>query len=171
MNETDAVSLLSKAAERDICVWLDGGWGVDALVGRQTRPHGDIDLFVRRGDAAAFMELLGGEGFRETPAHFTTGGHTEWRTADGRVVDLHLFEFAGDGTGAGDGTVLFEGESYPAAILEGRGTIGGFPVRCLTPEAQLIYHQGYEHDGNDVRDVMLLCETFGLPVPDEYFNG
>jgi hypothetical protein len=79
---------------------------------------------------------------------------------------------AGSGVGTGGGaTLLFEGESYPAAILEGRGTIGGFPVRCLTPEAQLIYHQGYQHDDNDVRDVMLLCETFALPVPNEYSNG
>lgn len=24
--------------------WLDGGWGVDALVGRQTREHRDVDI-------------------------------------------------------------------------------------------------------------------------------
>ena len=24
--------------------WLEGGWGVDALVGRQTRPHRDVDI-------------------------------------------------------------------------------------------------------------------------------
>jgi len=24
--------------------WLEGGWGVDALVGRQTRPHRDVDV-------------------------------------------------------------------------------------------------------------------------------
>jgi lincosamide nucleotidyltransferase A/C/D/E len=166
MNEKDAAGLLKKAAGHNIEVWLDGGWGVDALVGRQTRPHGDIDLFVRRGDAAAFMELLSTEGFRETPAAFTTEGHTKWRADDGRTVDLHLFEFATNGTGGA--TLLFEGESYPAAVLDGRGTVGGVAVRCLTAEAQLLYHRGYEHRENDVRDVLLLCETFGLPVPDEY---
>jgi hypothetical protein len=27
-------------------VWIAGGWGVDALVGRQTRIHSDLDLAV-----------------------------------------------------------------------------------------------------------------------------
>jgi hypothetical protein len=42
------------------------------------------------------------------------------------------------------------------------------PVRCLTAEAQLLYHQGYVHSEKDVQDVWLLCKTFGLPVPAEY---
>jgi hypothetical protein len=28
-------------------IWLDGGWGVDALVGEQTREHEDLNLIVR----------------------------------------------------------------------------------------------------------------------------
>lgn len=34
---------------------------------------------------------------------------------------------------------------------------------CVT-----IYNLGYEHDENDMHDVMLLCETFQIAVPDEY---
>lgn len=29
-------------------VWLDGGWGVDALLGRQTRPHDDMDIVIEQ---------------------------------------------------------------------------------------------------------------------------
>jgi lincosamide nucleotidyltransferase A/C/D/E len=162
MNESDAVDLLEKAGAHGIAVWLDGGWGVDALVGRQSRPHGDIDLFVRREDADALTALLRREGYRRSPAEYTTEEHTTWCAAGGRTVDLHRFEFAGADT------LRFEGELYPACLLDGTGTIGGVPVRCLTPEAQLLYHQGYEHDENDTADVLLLCETFGLPVPEEY---
>jgi lincosamide nucleotidyltransferase A/C/D/E len=162
MTESDALDLLRQAAAHDIEVWLDGGWGVDALVGRQTRVHEDIDLFIRRKDAAALTALLRREGYRETPAEYTTEGHTKWCAADGRTVDLHRFEFIGAET------LRFEGESYPASLLDGTGTIGSLPVRCLTAEAQLLYHQGYEHDENDAADVRLLCETFGLPVPEEY---
>ena len=25
-------------------IWIDGGWGVDALLGTQTRPHSDVDI-------------------------------------------------------------------------------------------------------------------------------
>lgn len=28
-------------------VWVGGGWGIDALVGRQTRQHRDLDLMHR----------------------------------------------------------------------------------------------------------------------------
>ena len=27
-----------------VTYWLDGGWGVDALYGKQTRDHRDIDI-------------------------------------------------------------------------------------------------------------------------------
>jgi lincosamide nucleotidyltransferase A/C/D/E len=162
MNESEVVDLLKKAGRHGIELYLDGGWGVDALVGRQSRPHQDIDLFVRRADADAFTALLHREGFREIPAEYTTEGHTKWYAADGRTVDLHRFEVTGADT------LRFENELYPASLLDGTGTIGGVPVRCLTPEAQLLYHQGYEHDANDSADVLLLCNTFDLPVPEEY---
>ena len=28
----------------DVTYWLDGGWGVDVLFGRQTMEHRDIDI-------------------------------------------------------------------------------------------------------------------------------
>lgn len=38
-----------------IAYWLDGGWGVDVLAGRQTRIHRDIDINF---DAQYTEELL-----------------------------------------------------------------------------------------------------------------
>ena len=32
----------------------DGGWGVDALLGTQTRVHNDIDLFVEKSIAKIY---------------------------------------------------------------------------------------------------------------------
>jgi len=32
---------------------LDGGWAVDALLGRQTRPHGDLDIALPAAGAWA----------------------------------------------------------------------------------------------------------------------
>jgi NAD(P)-dependent dehydrogenase (short-subunit alcohol dehydrogenase family) len=43
------------------------------------------------------------------------------------------------------GTLRFNNELYPPDALNGKETIGGITVRCLTAEAQLLYHQGYEH--------------------------
>ncbi|WP_442920489.1 nucleotidyltransferase domain-containing protein, partial [Methanobrevibacter sp.] len=46
----DACEILEMLSEASVKVFLDGGWGVDALIGRETRIHNDIDLFVEKKD-------------------------------------------------------------------------------------------------------------------------
>jgi len=160
MNENDVVDLLKKIKNVGIDLWITGGWGVDALIGYKTRPHNDIDLFIQKKDEIAFIEMISSDGYRETKMEYTTDDHTVWSDADGRTIDLHLFEFAEAET------LRFENESYPSNVLNGKGQIGGVSVNCLTVEAQLQYHQGYEHSEKDIHDVLLLCKTFGLPIPE-----
>ena len=42
--QKDLFEVLDFMEELDITYWLDGGWGVDALIGRQTREHRDVDI-------------------------------------------------------------------------------------------------------------------------------
>ena len=42
----------------DIAVWLFGGWGLDARLGRITRDHGDVEFWVERGQAQSSKTLL-----------------------------------------------------------------------------------------------------------------
>lgn len=175
ITERDATEILRLAADAGVRVWLDGGWGVDALVGRMTRPHDDVDLFVRRTDQQLFERALTAAGFSERVMHYTETDHTAWQDARGRTIDLHVFEFvsaAGDPESAGDleaaADILFLGERYPGAVFSGRGTISGMEVSCIEPASQLLFHLGYEHDADDVHDVRLLVETFGFDLPDEY---
>jgi len=162
MNEDDVVDLLKKAKQIGVDVWIDGGWGVDALVGQQTRLHNDIDIFIQKQDTTAFTEMLKSNGYSETKMDYTTADHTAWCDDYNHTIDLHLFEFAEAGT------LRFENETYPSDILNGKGLIGGIAVRCLTPEAQILYHQGYEQKEKDRHDVLLVCKTFGLSIPEEY---
>ena len=78
-------------------VWLGGGWGVDALVGHQTRAHRDLDLAIAADDERAALAALGELGYVID---------ADWRpvrvevVAAGRGrVDLHplTFDEAGDG--------------------------------------------------------------------------
>ena len=162
MNENDVVDLLKKTEHIGVDVWITGGWGVSALIGKQIRPHNDIDIFVRKKDAEVFTKMLRLNGYRETKMEYTTADHTVWYDDHDRTIDLHLFEFAETGI------LRFENEIYPSDVLSGKGIIGGVTVRCLTAEAQLLYHQGYEHTEKDIHDVLLLCETFGLSIPKQY---
>jgi lincosamide nucleotidyltransferase A/C/D/E len=162
MNEDSVIDLLKKAEHIGVDLWIDGGWGIDALLGRQTRPHNDIDIFAQKKDAKAFTEMLKLNGYCETEMEYTTNDHTAWSNSDNCIIDLHLFEFAEEGK------LRFDNAIYPSDALNGKGTIGGIAVRCLTVEAQLLYHQGYEQTEKDRHDVLLLCEIFGLPIPEEY---
>lgn len=137
--------------------WVAGGWGVDALVGRQTRPHRDLDLAV---DAAALTEtlrLLVPLGYRP---------ETDWLpvrlelAAEGeRWVDLHpvAFDAAGNGRQAGPAGTHF---SYPAADLVA-GAVAGHPLPCLSARLQVVFHSGYPPRAVDEADLALLATLTG----------
>ncbi|UNX54861.1 aminoglycoside nucleotidyltransferase [Georgenia sp. TF02-10] len=163
MSERDVVRLLALLAEKGVRPWIDGGWGVDALLGRQTREHADLDMVIEDRDEAATVSVLEGEGFQAVPMWFTTPVHTVWRHEDGRVVDLHVVVLDDDGSGIyGDEGV------YPADGLTGRGRIGGDDVRCISATAQVEFHRGYELRDQDRHDVGLLHAELGVPLPPEY---
>lgn len=162
VNQTDALEIISYAEENGITVWLDGGWGIDALLEEQTRPHNDIDLFVEERHGEKYIEILKERGFAEVTEAYTTPSHTVWKDAQGRIIDLHIFEFNEQGQ------LVFEGETYPPEVFGGIGKIGDKIVNCIDAEYQVLFHLGYDHDENDVHDVKLLCERFNIPVPSQY---
>ena len=92
---------------------------------------------------------------------YTTDGHTVWKDDKQRIIDLHCFEFTDDG-------IVYEGDIFPSKTFSGIGKVGDITVSCIEPLSQVMLHLGYEHDKNDVHDVMLLCETFQIAIPDEY---
>lgn len=40
----DLITILKILNDSNIKYWLDGGWGVDVLAGKQSRNHRDIDI-------------------------------------------------------------------------------------------------------------------------------
>jgi lincosamide nucleotidyltransferase A/C/D/E len=44
VSKKDLFKVLDLFDELKISYWLDGGWGVDVLVGKQTREHRDVDI-------------------------------------------------------------------------------------------------------------------------------
>jgi len=49
MRSAAVVAFCRRLRALGIEIWLDGGWGVDALLGEQTRPHEDLDIVVEQG--------------------------------------------------------------------------------------------------------------------------
>ena len=63
MNTADVIDLYTQLDRLGIEAWLDGGWGVDALLGEQTRPHADVDLVIQHKDVPKLRELLERQGY------------------------------------------------------------------------------------------------------------
>lgn len=135
---------------------LEGGWGVDALVGRTTRAHRDLDVTVRAESLQAVLTALTAIGWQV---------QTDWLPIRveleraGAYVDLHPLNYQPDGSAwqAGPGRVRFH---YPADGWT-RGHIAGTPVRCLSAEVQWQFHQGYPPRAVDRHDLALLARLTG----------
>ncbi|MEM6356356.1 MAG: hypothetical protein AAF844_11840, partial [Pseudomonadota bacterium] len=67
VSETSASSVLWILERTDDPVWLDGGWGIDALIGRQTRPHEDVDIVIEERHAESLVLSLRQAGFADVP--------------------------------------------------------------------------------------------------------
>lgn len=158
----DVQQFLQLASKMGITLYLDGGWGVDALLGRQTREHNDVDLFAEGAQYASFVQEIKSLGFAELLTEYTTEDHTVWQDAAGRLIDLHRF------CKKDEKTILYDGMEFPSTVFSGKGSVGGMEVSCINACDQVAFHLGYEHDEKDVQDVLLLCKTFGIPVPEEY---
>jgi lincosamide nucleotidyltransferase A/C/D/E len=161
----DADSLLQVVEvleQHGIDTWIDGGWGVDALLESETREHDDLDLVAELRHADRIVELLRGLGYE-----LVAGGAPKSFVlvdATGRQVDVHPVTFDADG----GGVYQMEGErvwTYPAEGFSGRGRVAGRSVRCLSPEVQVLVHAGYELGEKDYRELYLLRERYGVDLP------
>ena len=162
VNITDVKQILQFAIDAEIKVFLDGGWGVDALLGHQSRSHNDIDIFVEKKDYHKFIQIIKDNGFYEIKMEYTTTSHTVWEDENKRIIDLHCFEYTDDDK------ILYEGNCFPLETFTGRGKVEDIEVSCIEPYSQVMFHLGYEFDENDMHDVKLLCETFHIEIPDAY---
>ena len=89
VNITDVKQILQFAIDAEIKVFLDGGWGVDALLGHQSRAHNDIDIFVEKNDYQNFIEIMKANGFYEIKMEYTTLNHTVWEDLKVSVKPPH----------------------------------------------------------------------------------
>lgn len=166
MQSSDVVTLITLLERHGISLWLDGGWAVDALIGRQLRPHGDIDIVIQQKDLAKFEALVSERGF----APVASDDHRPWNFVlgdqSGRRIDVHVIVL--DEQGNGIYGPRENGQQYPAASLTGNGIVEECSVACISPEYLVQFHTGYKLRAHDFHDVHALCERFGIEYPEEY---
>jgi lincosamide nucleotidyltransferase A/C/D/E len=163
MRADEVLHVLDRLKAEGIIAWVDGGWGVDALLERQTRDHSDLDLVMDAAAISGFKAALLAEGFEVVRDWLPTA--IAFRHPDGRAIDLHPVELTPDGGGDQiqlDGKRRFH---YPAPTT---GRIGSRSVACCTVETQIASHLGYQPNEDDLADMEALAMRFGRELPPPY---
>ena len=167
MSAASASRIVRTFTDAGADVVVAGGWAVDALVGTQTRQHSDLDLWLPAAHLGRAVWAASSIGIDRL---FPAGDDRPWNIVLhnlGRLrIDLHLYEQI-DASSVHFGSVN-EPYVFPVEALSGMGTIAGTAVRCESAEWIVRWHQGYQLRDVDRHDVELLCNHFGMPVPDDY---
>lgn len=166
MMAIDVINLYNGLEDLGIKVWLDGGWGVDALLEKETRDHSDVDVVVQQKDVVGLRKYLESNGYEDVERDDTRVWNFVLGNAHGKLIDIHVIvlDERGNGVyGPAENNVM-----YPADSLTGMGKINGQSVRCLSANYQVESHGGYQLKEKDYKDVKSLCNKFAIPLPEEY---
>lgn len=149
MQAVDVLALLRDFEREGFACWISGGWGIDALVGRQTRAHQDLDLAVDAAQLDAILAHLARRGYRVTVDWLPV--RAEMTSAEGLKVDLHpvVFDTEGNGRQQNFGGAWFD---YPADQFT-TGMIASTRVPCIGKALQIAFHEGYPPREIDLLDL------------------
>ena len=169
MSADDVLWVLRALEAESFRCWIAGGWGVDALIGKQNRTHDDLDLVVddyERNEPRARQAL-----FKLGFHHVASQMRRTW------MPDLSTFD---DGAGHRVELVSINWDRLELALGSARshhhdegltqkvfteGMINGVVVPCLSVHVQLLYHSGYPLKPTLQHDVTLLESVFGPLKP------
>lgn len=149
VGKEELFAVLDLLESLQIAYWLDGGWGVDILTGKQNRPHRDVDIDFDSAANDMLLQALAERGYSIT---------TDWRPARIELhhpelgyLDIHPLIIAADGSARqadlSGGWYQFAAEWFSSALFEGRR------IPCISAEAQKLFHSGYELREVDYIDI------------------
>lgn len=161
MTASDVIEIIQLFDQNHIQLHVDGGWCVDALLGKQTRTHFDLDIAVPHKDVAQIRTLLEAMGYRNVPRDDTRDCNFVLGDERGHQIDIHTYTFDAEGNHV-------YGVAYPFDSLTRTGSIQGHDINCISPEWLVKFHTGYKLDENDYHDVRPLCQRFALEMPSKY---
>lgn len=157
---------------QEVQIIIDGGWGIDALLGEETRPHKDLDFWVDMNQQEKVQAYFEDNGYSKlsdaVPWHYSY-------QKDNVLVDIHPLRMTPDGEGA---SLSPKGlPPFPQSALNGIGHILGSEVRCISAEYRvgcltkaygIVTLDGKEINEKDYQDVKLLCDKLNLELPIDF---
>ena len=148
----DLMAVIGILENAGITYWIDGGWGVDILAGKQTRTHRDIDINFDAQYTEKLLNLLLECGYEVD---------TDWEPVRIELysekygyLDIHPFVLNKDGTAKQadleGGWYEFEKDLFGNAVFEGK------TIPCISVKGQKIFHSGYDLRDKDKHDILIL---------------
>jgi lincosamide nucleotidyltransferase A/C/D/E len=149
VNKEDLLEILDLLDSLNIRYWIEGGWGVDILLGKENREHRDIDVDFDGEYTGILLDALNRRGFVIT---------TDWSPSRIELhhtklgfIDIHPLIIQEDGSAKQadpqGGWYEFKAEGFSSALFEGR------LIPCITAQAQKCFHKGYELREIDLIDL------------------
>ena len=128
----DLMTVINVLENSGITYWIDGGWGVDILAGKQTRTHRDIDIDFDEKYTEKLLMILAEYGYEVD---------TDWAPVRIELysekygyIDIHPFVLNGDGTSKQEdlegGWYEFEKDYFGNAVFEGK------TIPCMSAKGQ-----------------------------------
>lgn len=148
----DLMTVINLLENAGIIYWIDGGWGIDILAGKQTRVHRDIDINFDAQQTEKLLNILSEYGYEVD---------TDWKPVRIELysdkygyLDIHPFVLNEDGTSKQadleGGWYEFEKDYFDNAVFEGK------VIPCISVKGQKIFHTGYELRDKDKHDISIL---------------
>lgn len=168
MSFRDVQEVAVALQEADLKFWFAGGWGIDVLVGLQSRDHLDLDIVIEdyRRDEPRVCRALSGLGYvRPEPK---VGGIwmpsvialSDWSGRRIELMEIDWERFAvNSGLVASDETGVAVSALRERAFAE--GVIFAQKLPCLSRRAQLLFHSNFTLSEKQRQDLDVLNESRG----------
>lgn len=148
----DLITVINILENAGITYWIDGGWGIDILAGKQTRDHRDIDINFDSQHTEKLLNILYEYGYEVD---------TDWKPVRIELyselygyLDIHPFVLNEDGTSKqanlDGGWYQFDKGIFGSAVYEGK------TIPCISVKGQRLFHSGYELRDKDRHDILIL---------------
>lgn len=162
MPVTEVLRIVAAVSAEAGEVWIGGGWGVDALLGFQSRPHWDLDLVLDSfeaslADVTAGLATVGYHCVSRDRAgvwlpHRATFEDGHGRSVEVLGIDWSVLDAAWSLVVPSSVRASREASERKTRCFA-RGELAGHEVPCLSRAAQLLFHSGYAPREQDLRDV------------------